>query len=175
MTLRRTVLLASILLVAAPAAILAYPWIYAAGAGRLWDRAEHEVHLIPNGYIGPVVILLADPSASPPEREGSARLFRISPSGIARSRLAVNEGWGRPDYYYVDDTGNRTPIVAGTPCDDSLPGDPVQACLLGHTTFSDIPDRSYEAYLVGRRADQYVWGQQVQRFVDSVVYGRAAP
>jgi hypothetical protein len=172
---RRALLLAGLLLIGIPAAFVAYPWFYMLGAGRLWDKAEKEVHLIAAGYTGPVVILLNDTGAGAPEREGGARLFRIPPSGVTRSRLEMNKGWGRPDYFYVDEQGHRTRIAPGTPCDDSLSGDPVQACLLGHATFGDLPDRAYEAYVVGRRADQQRWTWSAQRFVDSVVYGRAAP
>ena len=164
-----------LLLVVILAAVATYPWIYLFGAGWLWDKAEPEVHLISAGYVGPVVILLNDTTAATPEREGRARLFRIPPSGVAYSHYSVNEGWGRPDYFYVDQQGRRTQIVSGVPCDDSLPGDPVQACLLGHKTFGDLPDRAYQAYLVGRRADQQRWTWPAQRFIDSVVYGRTTP
>jgi hypothetical protein len=169
---RRKILVASFVAVALAALILlGSPWIYAWGAGRFWDRAEPEIHLIPTGYTGPVVILLNDSSA-PREREGNARLFHIGANGVAYSGFRDNVGWGRPDYYYVDSRGQRTRIVAGTPCNDAIAEDSVQACLLGHTTFSDLPDRSYEAYVVGRRADQQAWKGRAESFVDSVVYGR---
>ena len=171
---RSKILFASFLaVVVAVAALLASPWIYGWGAGRLWDRAEPEVHLIPAGYTGPVVILLNDSSASR-EREGSARLFQIGTDGVAHSGFGDNVGWGRPDYYYVDAHGRRTRIIAGTPCDYAIVNDPVQACLLGHTRFLDLPDRSYEAYVVGRRSDQNAWQSRAESFVDSVVYGRRA-
>jgi hypothetical protein len=157
------------------ALVLASPWMYAWGAGRLWDRAEREVHLLPVGYTGPVVILLAEPNAAQ-RREGGARLFQIPASGVAHSGFPINDGLGRPDYFYVDARGRRTRIVAGTPCQRELVGDPVQACLLGHTTLFDAKghsqDRPYEAYVVGRRADQAAWSHRSDRFVDSVVYGR---
>lgn len=171
-TQRRALPVVAALAMGLPLAVVVYPYVYMLGAALLWERAEHEIHLIPAGYTGPVVILLHEPSAAAPEREAGARLFRIPPSGVARSQLGVNDGWGRPDYFYVDAQGRRTRIVSGTPCDDSLRGDPVQACLLSHTTFSDLPDRPYEAYIVGRRADRQRWQWRDQRFVDSVAYGR---
>ena len=102
-------------------------------------------------------------------------MFRIPATGVLRSRFGVNNGWGRPDYFYLDGQGHRTRLISGTPCQRNLPGDPVQACLLGHTTFGNLPDQTYEAYLVGRRADQAAWAWRAERFVDSVVYGRAFP
>lgn len=47
--------------------------------------------------------------------------------------------------------------------------------LLGHTTFTDLPDRAYEAYVVGRRADRRFSRWRDERLVDSVVYGVAIP
>ena len=157
------------------ALLLASPWIYAIGAGMLWDRAEREIHLLPTGFTGPVVILLNDSAATPSVREHRPRLFRIPASGALHSRFGVNTGWGRPDYFYVDSQDRRTQLHSGTPCERALAGDPVQACLLGHTTFGDLPDREYEAYVVGRRADQRKWAWSAERFVDSVVYGRSIP
>lgn len=172
---KRTLIAITAIVVGVPLAIVARYWIYILGAGRLWDKAEKEVHLLPAGFIGPVVILLSDSDAAPTVRENGARLFRIPASGVTRSRFGVNYGWGRPDYYYVDSQAPRTRVVSGTPCDDSLPGDPVQACLMGHTSFGDLPDRPYQAYVVGRRADQLRWKWRADRFVDSVVYGRPYP
>src|SRR3954471_340975 len=109
---RRTklILVLIAILVGLPVLLVAYPWIYMLGAGRLWDKAEHEVHLLPTGFTGPVVILLGDSTAPTPERENGARLFRIPRTGVLRSQLPVNEGWGLPDYYYVDTRGHRTKL-----------------------------------------------------------------
>jgi hypothetical protein len=169
----RSVAIVLVALLAVAVLFFAYPWVYAWGAGKYWDAAAPEVHLIPNGYIGPVVIILSDQAAPPPQMEGKARLFRIPESGIARSRFAVNEGWSRPDYFYVDLHGRRTRIVSGTPCDLDLPGDPVQACRMGHLTYGNpYSDKPYEAYIVGRKADQSFWAHRAEAFADSVVYGR---
>ena len=92
----KPVLIGSVVVIVLGAVALSSPWIYALGAGTLWDRAEPEVHLLPDGFIGPVVIVLEDSTAAIPEREHGARLFRISDGGVARSRLPVNDGWGRP-------------------------------------------------------------------------------
>jgi hypothetical protein len=169
---RRTklILVLIAILVGLPVLLVAYPWIYMLGAGRLWDKAEHEVHLLPTGFTGPVVILLGDSTAPAPERENGARLFRIPLTGVLHSQLQVNQGWGLPDYYYADTRGHRTKLVSGAPCERDLEADPIQACLLGHTTFSSLPDRAYQAYVVGRRADQKRWEWPAEHFVDSVVY-----
>ncbi len=137
-----------------PLAYIAFLYTYAWGAGRYWDRAEHEIHLIPTGYTGPVVII-HDSTGAPVEREGKARLYRVPASGVVRTQFPPNEGWGRPDYYYVGDRGHRVAIVPGTPCDDSLPGDPVQACLMGQTRYGNAdPRHAYSAYVVSRHASR---------------------
>jgi hypothetical protein len=151
---------------------LAYPYIYLWGAARgYWDKAEPEVHLIPAGFQGPVLIIYNDSSGSPRRYEGKARRYDIPPTGILRSQFGPNDGWGRPDYEYVDSTGRRTAIVPGTPCDDTLPGDPVQACLMGLLGFSDRPTPPYAAYVVGRHANRREFYERGDSLVRVVLYG----
>ncbi|HWG32733.1 MAG TPA: hypothetical protein VN650_01100 [Gemmatimonadaceae bacterium] len=61
---KRLVLIVVAFVVGVPLAVLAYPWVYMLGAGSLWDRAEREIHVIPAGYTGPVVIILNDSDAA---------------------------------------------------------------------------------------------------------------
>lgn len=158
-------------LVLIPGAYVAYLYTYAWGAGRYWDRAEPEVHLIPAGYTGPVLIIY-DSLGAPVERQGEARLYRIPMSGILRTQFPPNEGWGRPDYFYVDSLGHRTVIAAGTPCDDSLPGDPVQACLMGQTRYGNNgPRYQYSGYVVSRNAARRALYDQGERVVARVLFG----
>lgn len=156
-SLWRTLGIAAIVLVVTAA----IPAVMLFGSVFLWGRAEHEVHLVPAGYEGPVVIIFDDSSGAPERREGRARVYEIPPGGVLRTRLAPNPGWSAPDYYHVDAAGRRTPIVPGSPCADSLPGDPVQACrmpvmYIGGVGMSEGGEPSrpeYESYVVGRRAD----------------------
>lgn len=134
--------------------------------------AEPEVHLIPAGFEGPVIIIFNDPNGAAMRREGRARRYDIPPSGILRSQFAPNTGWGRPNYEYVDSVGHRTAIVPGTPCVDSLAGDPVQACLDAiRMNGNGAPSPQYDAYVVSHRANRKQMYDRGARLVDSVLFG----
>ena len=129
---------------------MAYPYIYYWGARRFWDKAEPQLHLLTAGYRGPVLIVFSDSSGAPPRYEGKARRYDIPLSGFLRTQFGPNQGWGRPDYEYVDAAGKRTRIVPGTPGNLSLPGDSVQACSMGRK-FIKGRSPEYSAYVVSRR------------------------
>jgi hypothetical protein len=147
------------------------PYIYYWGAGRFWDKAEPELHLVTAGYQGPVLIIFTDSSGEPPRYEGKARRYDIPPSGILRIQFAPNEGWGRPDYEYVDPAGKRTRIVPGTPCDDSLPGDSVQACLMGRM-FMKGRAPEYSAYVVSQHGNRRQLYERGDSLVKALLFGR---
>jgi hypothetical protein len=142
------------------------------GSVHVWNRAQHEVHLIPADYRGPVIVIFNDSTGAAKEYEGRARLYRIPPSGILRTQFARNDGWARPDYYYVDAQGRRSRIVPGAPCDDALPGDSVQACLMGQRMQSSANGATqipvYSGYTVGRRAERRDTYDRGNRVLDSL-------
>jgi hypothetical protein len=158
------------LAVVAGAALLYVTLLF--GGVYVWNRAEHEVHLIPAGFRGPVVVVFSDAAGAPKEYEDRARLYRIPSSGVLRTQFGPNEGWGRPDYFYIDQHGRRSRIVPGTPCDDSLPGDSVQACLIGQKMWgtsggtTEVP--VYSAYAIGQRADRRDAYDRGDRLLDSL-------
>lgn len=141
------------------------------GGIYVWDRAESEIHLLPAGFTGPVVILFGQAEGATPAREGRARLYKIPASGVLRTQFPDNPGWSAPKYYYVDADGKRSPIVAGAPCDDSLAGDPVEACLEGTLSIGGRATPPYSAYVVGRRRDRAIAERRVDSLVRTVVYG----
>jgi MFS family permease len=168
--LRRALVGAAVVLVAAAAS----PFVMLLGSLYIWGRAEREVHLIPAGYEGPVVIVFGDSTGAPERREGRARLYEIPANGVLRTRFAANPGWGRPDYFHVDAAGERTPIVPGTPCADSLPGDPVQACQMPQMYVMGREAPAYTTYLVGRRETRDAMRARWDSTVQWAVFGDSA-
>jgi hypothetical protein len=152
------------------AIVAVLPLLLAYASALVWDRAEPELHLLPEGYEGPVLIVFGDSLGAPVQYEGKARLYEIPRSGVLRTRFSPNEGWSRPDYEYVDATGRRTPIVPGAPCDDSLPGDPVQACLMGQLVVSGRRGLPYSAYVVGRRAHRRELYERGDSLIRAVIF-----
>ena len=77
------------------------------------QTAEPEIHLIPQEFIGHVVLYFDVPDGSSPQREAEARLYKIPDSGQLSNSFAPNIGI-RPHnsmhFYYVNMQGQRTSI-----------------------------------------------------------------
>lgn len=92
------------------------------GPDRKRPVAEPEVHLIPEGFIGHVVIQHARATGSPAERDGDARLYRIPADGVLVTQTPANYGVRPPErmaFFAVSGSGTRTPLLvetAGGPC-----------------------------------------------------------
>lgn len=96
------------------------------------DQIEPEVYLIPDGYIGPVLVVFDQPGGQPPVFDGETRIYNIPPSGVLLTQLPPpKEGIG-PELWYVDDEGRKTkPIQFNGSCVSPPAGDAVLACLRG--------------------------------------------
>jgi hypothetical protein len=169
--LRRVLVIA----VAIVAGAVALPILLLLGSVFVWDRAEHEIHLVPAGYEGPVVIIHGDSAGAPERRERRARVYEIPPSGVLRTRFAQNLGWGAPDFYYVDGGGRRTPIRWDARCEDSLPGGPVQVCLMPEIIVAGRTTPAYRSYVVGRHASSHAMYARWDSLVRSEVFGESTP
>jgi len=142
------------------------------GSVYLWDRAEPEVHLLPAGYEGPVIIILNVPNGAPKEREGKARLFRIPASGVLRTQYGPNDGWNAPAFFYVDRAGHRTPIPGQAACSDSI-DEHVRACWMGTRMNSNgTPSPEYVAYTVSRRTHDGEVSARGDQVVDSLLFAK---
>ena len=165
------VLLVLAVVVNIPLAWFGFSVVYAWGAGRLWDRAQHEIHLVPQDFVGPVVILLDQRDGEAQSLEGRARLYRVPASGVLRTKWGFNDGWGAPEWYFVDSTGTRTPIVGGAQCLDSLPEKAPRACWLGQKLRSDrAPVARYSGYLISRGPPSQDLWRRADSLVDAVVF-----
>jgi hypothetical protein len=156
------------------ALVVAIPPALLLGAIFIWDRAEPEVHLLPVGFRGPVIIVFRQTDGAAPEREGRARLYRIPKDGVLRTAYGPNDGWSAPAYFYVDSSGHRTEIAGGAPCADSLPGDPVQACLMGWLSIGNRVGADYQAYVVTQQADRREQYKRGDSLVRTVIYGQSS-
>ena len=69
-------------------------------------------HLIPDGYVGPVVIVFNDPEGEAPNRgEDGGVVYEIPPGGVLRlSTPALEAGLYDITYFYVRPDGTRQEI-----------------------------------------------------------------
>lgn len=67
---------------------------------------EQSLYLIPNRFVGNVVIAFGQPQGAPAEYEGDQRVYRIPASGILRTQFPPNNGLRKMDmFFYSNATG----------------------------------------------------------------------
>lgn len=80
--------------------------------GSCINRAEPEMHLIPKGYQGYVIIIFEDPNGQAEKYEDGFRVYEIPTNGILRTKFSRQNGWianGKLKYYHTDGK-NKTEI-----------------------------------------------------------------
>jgi hypothetical protein len=69
------------------------------------SKAEPEVHLIPKGYKGPVIIIFDDKQGRPEKYENGKRVYEIPMDGVLKTQFKKQQGFIEPNdlkYYYYD-------------------------------------------------------------------------
>ena len=133
-------------------------------------QPQQEVHLIPAGYTGPVVIAFGDPKGEKAavDDEGVAQ-YRIEADGVLRlSSAAPPSGLYLKHYFYVDADGTRDQIP------DEGREDSIQifAPVVGATAKIDgrpeTPLR-WASYIVGAPSERRDWVQLRSKATESVL------
>ena len=73
-------------------------------------RIDNEIHLIPAGYVGAVLIVFNDPGGVPEEYENGWRVYRIGANGVLRTRFRLTYGVGKGKFFYMEPGGHREEI-----------------------------------------------------------------
>lgn len=74
------------------------------------SQAEPEIHLIPKGYKGYIIIIFDDKDGTPEKYENGSRVYEIPKDGVLRTRFKQQSGWippGKLKYYYQDNKRNE--------------------------------------------------------------------
>ena len=119
-----------------------------------------EVHLIPDGYAGPVVILFDDPLGDEAPRDGDgAVVYQIPDGGVLRVKnLPPRAGFYRKQFYYVAADGTRRELPHRVDEEVLQVFDDVQGVteiLDGQPTGS----MRWAAYVVGLPSSRSDWAQ----------------
>lgn len=80
--------------------------------GACGPTADGEIHLLPEAYVGPVVIVYDQADGAPPERNADGwRVYRIPADGILYTQFGTNYGtYPGPPKYYRDRKGERVEV-----------------------------------------------------------------
>lgn len=78
----------------------------------LWYRMQNiepEIYLIPEGYVGLLIVAVDQEDGDEKEYEDGYRVYRMPSNGFLKTKFSLNTGWvdGGRHYYYVDSIGRR--------------------------------------------------------------------
>lgn len=74
------------------------------------NEADREVHLLPHGYSGPVLILVGRPDGTERRDLNGARLYEIPGNGVLLTKFPANSGnffESTRQFFYVRPDGSR--------------------------------------------------------------------
>ena len=133
--------------------------ITACGLGLLTEcgpSGEQSVYLIPNHFVGNILIAYDQPDGAPAEYEQGVRIYRIPATGFLKTRFGLERRWHIPDeYYYVDARGFRLKSLpyfstAHKAATALLPSDPL--CYLSEPVSSSRSSTRYLVFAVSSRS-----------------------
>ena len=131
------------------------------GGGLQHPRAEGEIHFIPKGYVGWVIIAFRAANGEAPAHEGDARLYRIPQSGILITQAEPNVGSSPAWRFFLEEPdGARSPItliwsttVHDTDQNRTDPSIGIFYLRRGRQQAGRMPcDIDYDQYFVGTKA-----------------------
>jgi hypothetical protein len=76
-------------------------------ASSYLTRPEKELYLIPEGYVGRVIVIFNQTDGEKPEYENDRRVYRIPETGVLFTQLKDEQGIINQEYYYVSPNGQR--------------------------------------------------------------------
>jgi energy-coupling factor transporter transmembrane protein EcfT len=74
------------------------------------NKAEPETFLIPQNFRGKIVIFYEEKCGQEPVYEQGRRIYKFPDNGILITNFKKTRGILDQEFYFVDETGNRTPI-----------------------------------------------------------------
>lgn len=80
---------------------------YISFASSYFTRPEKETYLIPEGYVGTVLVIFNQPDGEKPEYEDGRRIYRIPQTGVLFTQLKDEQGIINQEYFYISPNGQR--------------------------------------------------------------------
>ncbi len=115
---------------------------------------DPEVYLIPEGYIGPVLIVYAQTTGEQARYDGNHRVYEIPANGVLVTQFDAPKGVN-PDLWYVDKQGQRTQqILWGGSCIQDISDNPLVACTQGVMRKINGKDVPWHTFLIVAPLDQ---------------------
>lgn len=81
------------------------------------NKADDTIILIPEGYVGPVLVIYNQDNGAEKEYEDGKRVYRIPENGVLETQFSPNYGVQNNEYYYVSSNGNKKKLDFVRPAD----------------------------------------------------------
>ncbi|MES2780306.1 MAG: hypothetical protein V4651_10460 [Bacteroidota bacterium] len=76
-------------------------------ASSYLTRPEKETYLIPEGYVGTVLVIFNQPDGEKPQYIDGRRIYRIPQTGILFTQLKDEQGLINQEYFYISQNGQK--------------------------------------------------------------------
>jgi len=125
----------------------------------IFNRAEAEIHLIPDGFVGPVVIAFDQNDGEPKKYGNKTRIYGIPPNGVLKTRFPKNDGTNHVwKFYYMKADGTKSELPYFFDFREVPAGnkDTIAIYSLGSMSAPSnrgASDRSFFTYVVGKVSD----------------------
>jgi len=125
----------------------------------IFSRAEAEIHLIPDGYVGPVVIAFDREDGEPKKYENKTRIYGITPNGVLKTRFPKNDGTNHVwKFYYTKADGTKRELPYFLDLREVPAGNKDAVAIYSLASMSapsnrGASDRSFFTYVVGKVTD----------------------
>lgn len=144
------------------------------------NSTEDEVHLLPDGHIGPVLIIFDQPDGQPKEYEDGARIYKIPPGGVLETQFEPNYGSFSASYHYASDNSmiREIPDLTGREVQEAEEGLYVYQVAPGTTSRIEREENvtrtgetafHYRRYVVGPLAEADSLAKQAERLLSRYV------
>ena len=96
-----------------------------------YQASRPELFTLPEGYVGPVLIIWDQPNGIPPRYEEGVQIFEIPANGLLLTQASRPYGGIGDDFWYRNELGQRTEkLVFNLNCVTPVPDDPIIVCVL---------------------------------------------
>jgi hypothetical protein len=125
----------------------------------IFSRAEAEIHLIPDGYVGPVVIAFDRDDGEPQEYENKTRIYGIPSNGVLKTKFPKNDGTDHVwKFYYMKADGTKRELPYFLDLREVPAGSKDTVAIYSLASMSapssrGASDRNFFTYVVGKVSD----------------------
>ncbi len=146
-------------------------WIFLSSCDK---KAEPETHLLPDGFVGRVIIFFDRSDGKAKEYDNDKRIYRIPKNGILKTNFSSNDGflkYSERNFFYIDNAGKIKPISTSWTKNGEVIIHPSIVQVFGFKVGRSNDTLAFEEYIVDSysRAGEYKDLYNLDQYLDSKV------